>query len=65
MADADLPPTLPGVPALEVRLMLPDERARYDRELCTHHDLLCATFVGATLRYVDVAPDGRWLALLA
>lgn len=64
MVDADLPPTPPGLPALELRLILPDERARFDQELCTHHYLHDATLVGATLRYVAVAPDGRWLALL-
>lgn len=64
MADPDLPPSLPGVPAHELRLILPDERARFDQELCTHHYLHNATLVGETLRYVAVAPDGRWLALL-
>ncbi|MDO9065618.1 MAG: ISAs1 family transposase, partial [Chloroflexota bacterium] len=59
-----MPPTLPGVPALALRLILPDERARFDQELCAHHYLHNATLVGETLRYVAVAPDGRWLALL-
>jgi hypothetical protein len=64
MADCDSAPTLPGVPAYELRLIVPDERARFDHELCTHHYLHNATLVGETLRYVAVAPDGRWLALL-
>ena len=64
MADSDLPPSSLGVPAFELRLILADERARFDQELCLHHYLKNATLVGETLRYVAVAPDGRWLALL-
>lgn len=65
MADPDLLPALPGLPALELRLMRPEERLRFDELLCAQHYLHNATLVGATLRYVAVAPDGRWLALLA
>ncbi len=61
MANPDLPPSQPGVPAHELRLILPDERARFDQELCMHHYLHNATLVGETLRCVAVAPDGRWL----
>ena len=65
MADHDLPPALPGIPAHELRLLRAEERARFDALLCAEHYLHNATLVGATLRYVAVAPDGRWLALLA
>jgi len=65
MADPDLLPAPPGLPALELRLMRPEERPRFDELLCAQHYLHNATLVGATLRYVAVAPDGRWLALLA
>lgn len=65
MALSDLPATRPGVPALTLRLLAPDERARFDDLLRTRHYLHRATLVGETLRYVAVAPDGGWLALLA
>lgn len=65
MTQDDPPPTLPGLPALELRLLHPDERPRFDQTLCAQHYLRNATLVGETLRYVAVAPDGRWLALLA
>lgn len=65
MADTDPPPTLPGLPALELRLIEAPERPRFDQLLCERHYLHNATLVGETLRYVAVAPDGRWLALLA
>jgi hypothetical protein len=65
MAHTDLPATLPGVPALIVRLIHPDERRWFDQLLCERHYLHNATLVGETLRQVAVAPDGRWLALLA
>ncbi len=65
MAHSDLPATLPGVPALTLRLLAPGERPRFDHLLCTRHYLHSATLVGETLRYVAVAPDGCWLALLA
>lgn len=59
-------PTLPsGLPALELRLIRPDERPRFDQELRERHYLHNATLVGEVLRYVAVAPDGRWFALIA
>jgi len=65
-----LPPMEPrpvpaGIPALELRLIRPDERPRFDQQLGERHYLHNATLVGETLRYVAVAPDGRWLALMA
>jgi hypothetical protein len=57
--------TLSGLPALELRLLQPGERALFDQLLCERHYLHDATLVGETLRYIAVAPDGRWLALLA
>ena len=65
MAHTDLPPTLTGVPALTLRLIGSDERPRFDQLLCARHYLHNATLVGETLRYIAVAPDGCWLALLA
>jgi len=65
MAHPDLPPTLPGVPTLTLRLLGSDERPRFDQLLCERHYLHNATLVGETLRYIGVAPDGSWLALLA
>jgi hypothetical protein len=65
MAHTDLPPTLTGVPALTLRLIDSDERPRFDQLLCERHYLHNATLVGETLRYIAVAPDGSWLALLA
>lgn len=62
MFQADAP-TLPGIPAHELHLVRPDERARFDRELCAHHYLHNANLVGETLRYVAIAPGGRWLGL--
>lgn len=65
MADTDPPPLLAGLPAFELRLIHPDERPCFDHLLCEQHYLHNATLVGETLRYVAVALDGRWLALLA
>ncbi|HEX9785835.1 MAG TPA: hypothetical protein VGA56_24295, partial [Opitutaceae bacterium] len=65
MSPTDLPPPLPGVPALELRLLLPEERPRFDQLLCERHYLHDATLMGESLRYVAVAPDRHWLALLA
>ncbi len=65
MAHTDLPPTLTGVPVLTLRLIGSDERPRFDQLLCERHYLHNATLVGETLRYIAVAPDGGWLALLA
>ena len=63
MAEPDLLAALPGLPAHELRLIRSEERARFDELLCAQHYLRNATLVGETLRYVAVAPDGRWLAL--
>lgn len=65
MAQPDLPPALNGVPALTLRLIEPGERPEFDRLLCERHYLHNATLVGEALRYVAVAADGGWLALLA
>ena len=65
MTQDDPLPHLPGLPALELRLIHPDERPRFDQFLCEQHYLQNATLVGETLRYVAVAPNGHWLALLA
>lgn len=64
MIQTDLPATLPGVPACELRLIFAEERARFDQTLCELHYLKNANLVGETLRYVVVSPDGSWLALL-
>jgi len=64
MADRDLLPALPGLPALELRLIRLEKRPRFGALLCAQHYLRNATLVDATLRYVGVAPDGGWLALL-
>jgi hypothetical protein len=37
MADTDPPPIWPGLPALELRLIHPEERARFDQTLCEQH----------------------------
>ena len=63
-SETDALAQLPGLPANELRLIHPDERPQFDRLLCEHHYVHNATLVGETLRYVAVAPDGRWLALL-
>jgi len=50
---------------LEIRL-LNDEVSlrRWDELIGTHHYLRDATLVGECLRYVAMAPDGRWVALV-
>lgn len=65
MSPTDPPPTPTGVPELELRVLRPQERARFDQLLCERHYLHDATLVGETLRYVAVGRDGRWWALLA
>ena len=62
-SETDALAQLPGLPANELRLIHPDERPQFDRLLCAQHYLHNATLVGETLRYVAVAPAGRWLAL--
>ena len=63
MIDSDPALALPGLPALELRLILPDERPQFDQTLCAEHTLHNANLVGETLRYMAVGADGRWLAL--
>lgn len=65
MAQPDPSPNPTGAPALTLRLIDPDERPQFDQLLCAQHYLHNATLVGEALRYVAVAADGRWLALLA
>jgi hypothetical protein len=65
MTLTDVSPPLPGLPALELRLLQPDERLRFDELLVERHYLHNATLVGETLRYVATGCDGRWLALFA
>ena len=49
---------------VQVRLITPDERARFDALLCAKHYLRSAQMVGEQLRYVAVLGD-QWLALLS
>ena len=48
---------------IEVRPILPGERAGFDAGLDEHH-WLGRRLVGRTMRYVAVDGDGRWVALL-
>jgi hypothetical protein len=47
---------------LTVRLLQPNERARFDALLVEHHYLSGTDFVGEQLRYIAEV-DGQWLAL--
>jgi hypothetical protein len=49
---------------VEVRLMQPEERPRFDQWLVTEHYLHSADLVGEQLRYVAEV-HGQWVALLA
>lgn len=49
---------------LEVRLIHPDERVRWEQLLCEQHYLHNAQLVGEVLRYGATTPDGQWMALL-
>lgn len=49
---------------VEVRLIQPEERARFDQVLVTEHYLHSADLVGEQLRYVAEV-HGQWVALLA
>ena len=49
---------------LEIRLIAPEERPRWDQEICEHHYLENANLVGEVLRYVVTTAAGRWVALL-
>jgi hypothetical protein len=65
MAHTDLTPSEAQLlPQLQVRLIQPEERTRWEQLLGEHHYLHNATLVGQVLRYVATTPDGRWLALL-
>ena len=48
---------------ITVRLILPEEQARWDQLVCQHHYLKNARMVGEQLRYV-VEVQGQWLGLL-
>jgi hypothetical protein len=49
---------------IEVRLIRPDERKRFDQIIATDHYLQSADFVGEQLRYV-AEHEGCWVALMA
>ena len=51
------------VDQIQVRLILPEEKARWDELVCEHHYLKNAQMVGEQLRYV-VESQGEWVALL-
>lgn len=65
MKQTDLPcPETVLLRQLEIRLILPEERPRWDQEMCEHHYLKNANLVGEALRYVVATAEGRWMALL-
>jgi hypothetical protein len=49
---------------LKVELMVPGQKARWNRLVCKHHYLKSADLVGEQLRYVVTDACGQWLALL-
>ena len=49
---------------LRVRLVTPEEAARFDQRIAAHHYLKSAQVVGEHLRYI-VTYQGQWLALAA
>jgi hypothetical protein len=49
---------------LQVRLVLPSERTRWNKLVCEHHYLKNALLVGEQLRYVVMDAKGTWLALM-
>lgn len=49
---------------VQVRLITPEEQARWDDLIATRHYLKNATLVGEQLRYVVTDAQGQWLALL-
>lgn len=49
---------------LEVRLVLPQERAQWNKLVRKHHYLKNARLVGEQLRYVVTDAKGNWLALI-
>ncbi len=49
---------------LQVRLILPAERKRWDQLVRKHHYLKNARLVGEQLRYVVIDAAGNWLALI-
>ena len=49
---------------LQVRLILPGERIRWNKLVSEHHYLKNALLVGEQLRYVVVDAKGTWLALM-
>ena len=49
---------------LQVGLIKPEQKARWNRLVRKHHYLKNATLVGEQLRYVVTDASGRWLALI-
>jgi hypothetical protein len=49
---------------LEIRLITPEERPRWDQLICEQHYLQNANLVGEVLRYAVTTAVGRWVALL-
>jgi hypothetical protein len=49
---------------IQVRLVLPDERERWNKLVRKHHYLKNANLVGEQLRYVVTDANGTWLALI-
>jgi hypothetical protein len=65
MRPTDLPCSEPVLlKQLKIQLVSPEERPRWDHEVCQHHYLENANLVGEVLRYVVTTADGRWVALL-
>lgn len=68
MADERIHPTLEQQQLLDGLkiLLLSDEPSirRWNEQISLHHYLHDATLVGECMRYVAIAPDGRWVALM-
>jgi len=64
------PPRLPNdheqtiLDQLQVQLVGPQQRPRWNQLVCQHHYLKNADLVGEQLRYVATDAQGNWLALL-
>ena len=64
------PPRLPNdheqtiLDQLQVQLVGPQQRPRWNKLVCQHHYLKNADLVGEQLRYVATDAQGNWLALL-
>jgi len=59
----DLPPEQRLLELVQVRLILPSERERFDQLIQRHHYLGNANAIGQVLRYV-AEYDGKWVAVL-